>query len=107
MQKHKTLTTEDVQKLFAKFAEPVMRAATTPNRREAGIGLAKCLWLGMLTGEETEMDVFNHLETKVRIEPEGLEDIKKRYYRIMKPSITGKELSSLKEYFKLQATMEF
>jgi hypothetical protein len=107
MQKHQTLTTEDVQKLFSKFAEPVMRGATTANRLDGALGLTKSLWLVMLTGGEAESRTFNYLEKKVGIPPEDLEDVKARYYLKMKPSITKKELARLKEYYNLQTTMEF
>lgn len=107
MQKYKTLTQEDMQKLFTKFAEPIMLGATTPNRRDGALGLTKSLFLALLIGEEAESKAFNYLEKKVGIDSEDLDYIKARYYQKMKPSIKSKELLRLKEYFNLQTTMEF
>lgn len=107
MQKRKIIKPEDVQKLFTKFAEPLMLGATTSNRRDAALALTKSLFLALLTSEEAELETFNYLEKNVGITTEDLDDIKARYYQKMKPSISRKELLHLKEYFNLKTTMTF
>ena len=62
MPKRKNLTQQEAQKLFAKFAAPVFRAAKTPSQQKGAQRLAQALWLALVTGPEIEAATFEELE---------------------------------------------
>ncbi len=99
--KAKVLTDLEAQNLFRRFAAPIFRAANSPARKEGAHGLAQMLWLALITGSEIEEIVFQEL-AKVGIDAEGIEVIRNRYYREMKPAITEKELQALKIRYEVK-----
>jgi len=62
MPKRKNLTQQEAQKLFAKFAAPVFRAAKTPSQQKGAQRLAQALWLALVTGPGIEAATFEELE---------------------------------------------
>jgi len=99
--KAKVLTDLEAQNLFHTFAAPLFRAANSPARKEGAHGLAQMLWLALITGPEVEEIVFQEL-AKVGIDDEGIQVIRDRYYREMKPAITEKELQALKIRYEVK-----
>ncbi len=99
--KVKVLTDLEAQNLFRRFAAPIFRAANSPARKEGAQGLAQMLWMALITGPEVEEIVFQEL-AKVGIDAEGIQVIRDRYYREMKPAITEKELQALKVRYEVK-----
>ena len=102
MLKQEKLTDQETQKLFAKFAAPVLRAAKTPSQQKGAQRLAQTLWQAFLTGPEIETSTFENLKKYFSLKTEDLAIIKERYYLEMKPSITSEELSHLKAHYRIR-----
>ncbi|MCX9009936.1 MAG: hypothetical protein OIN66_02330 [Candidatus Methanoperedens sp.] len=99
--KAKVLTDLEAQNLFRKFAAPLFRAASSPARKKAAHELARMLWVALITGPDIEELVFQEL-VKVGLDAEGIQAIRDRYYREMKPAITEEELQALKISYKVK-----
>jgi hypothetical protein len=56
------LTNEQIYQWFDRFALPLLRPCRTPHQKESALAIAQVLWLRLVTGTDTEPQIYNDLD---------------------------------------------
>lgn len=93
------LTNEEADKLFDRFSFPIMRSCITARQKKSAIGIAKILWLRLITGMDTEEQIYEDLRGVLNNVHDDIIAIGSLYFFKMKTTLTAVEICRLKDYF--------
>lgn len=96
-----TLHEEDMHSLFEKFSSPMVNPCISEAQKEKARGIARILWLLLVTGTDSESNVYNALH-KVFPQHEDNVAFGSLYFYKMKTALTRQEQSQLRRYYRNQ-----
>ena len=53
---------QEINHLFEKFSYPMTKPAITKSQKETSTGIAKILWLFLISGKDSEENIYNILK---------------------------------------------
>lgn len=96
---------KNINHLFEKFSYPITKPAITKSQKETSTGIAKILWLFLITVNDSEENIYNVLNQIMHNRHEDTVALGSLYFFKMKKALTQKELLRLKEYYSIQKIM--
>ena len=78
------------------------KSAITKSQKETSTGIAKILWLFLITDNDSEENIYNVLNQVLDNRHEDTVALGSLYFFKMKKALTQKELLRLKEYYSIQ-----
>lgn len=93
------LTGKEVKELFDRFSFPIVRPCITPHQKKNAVGIAKILWLRLITGTDTEEHVYQDLRSVTGDKHDVNVAVGSMYFFKMKTALTEGEIRRLKNYF--------
>jgi len=93
------LAKEEADDLFHKFSHHILKPSITEHQKEVALGLAKILWLSLVTGRDSEQDIYNTLNDALKNNQESTIAIGSLYFYKMKTSLTDLEIKQLQEFY--------
>ncbi len=85
--------------LFEKFAYDIIISSITKHQKEVALGLAKILWLSLVTGKDSEQDIYTTLNDVLKNNHESNIAVGSLYFDKMKTSLTDLEIKKLQEFY--------
>ena len=96
--KNTHLVDKKINELFDKYSFPMMKACITKPQKEKAIGISKILWLLLVTGTDTEENIYMSLKSIVHHHDQII-SFGALYYHKMKKALTKEEIQILKKYY--------
>jgi hypothetical protein len=96
-----TLHEKDISSLFEKFSAPMVNPCIAEAQKEKARGISRILWLLLVTGTDTESNVYNALN-KVFPRHEDNVAVGSLYFYKMKTALTRQEQLQLSSYYRNQ-----
>ena len=93
------LAKEEADVLFEKFSYHIIQPSITKHQKEVALGLAKILWLSLVTGKDSEQDIYTTLNDVLKNNHESSIAVGSTYFYKMKPSLTDLEIKQLQEFY--------
>ena len=56
------LTNNELNRLFERFSRPMVRPCINSRQKRSAVGIAKTLWLRIVTGTDTEENIYKDLK---------------------------------------------
>ena len=97
-----TLHEQDIHSLFEKFSSPMVNSCISEAQKEKARGISRILWLLLVTGTDSEVNVYNALN---KVFPHRHEDnvaFGSLYFYKMKIALTKQEHVQLRRYCRNQ-----
>jgi hypothetical protein len=96
-----TLHEHDIDSLFEKFSSPMVTPCITEAQKAKARGIARILWLLLVTGTDSESHVY-HALNKVFPRHEDNVAFGSLYFYKMKTALTRQEQRQLRKYYRNQ-----
>jgi hypothetical protein len=97
---HSSELTDDVlHRLFDRFSLPMVQACVTTSQKQNAMGIAKVLWLRLVSGTDTEENIYADLKRAVGNKHDATIALGSTYFFKMKTELTGAEIHRLKDYY--------
>jgi hypothetical protein len=93
------LSDEEVSRLFDRFSLPIVRPCITPRQKQNAVGIAKILWLRLITGTDTEEHVYQDLKSVLGDKHDSNVAVGSMYFFKMKTALTEDEICRLQNHF--------
>ena len=94
------LSDEEVSRLFDRFSLPIVRPCITPRQKQNAVGIAKILWLRLITGTDTEEHVvYQDLKSVLGDNHDSNVAVGSLYFFKMKTALTEDEIRRLQNHF--------
>ena len=100
-----TLDEKKIHSLFNKFSFPMVKSCITTEQKEKAIGLSKILWLHLVTGTDSEENIYRAL-SGVLDNHESNVAVGSLYFYKMKPALTTKEQLRLQRHYSDQKNFD-
>jgi hypothetical protein len=97
-----TLHDKDIHSLFEKFSSPMVNPCISEAQKEKARGISRILWLLLVTGTDSESNVYNALN---KVFPHRHDDnvaFGSLYFYKMKTVLTSQEQLQLRRYYSNQ-----
>lgn len=93
------LADKKINELFDNYSYPIMNACITKSQKEKAMGISKILWLLLVTGEDTEENIYIALKSIVHYH-DKIVSLGALYYHKMKKALSKKEIQMLKNHYE-------
>ena len=93
------LTNNELNRLFARFSHPMVRPCITLRQQQSAVGIAKALWLRLVTGTDTEENIYEDLRLIFKDNHDSNVGMGSMYFFKMKPELTKTQISNLKKHY--------
>jgi hypothetical protein len=93
------LAKDEADVLFDKFSFHILKSSITKHQKEVALGLAKILWLSLVTGKDSEQDIYTTLNDVLKNNHESNVAVGSLYFHKMKTSLTDLDIKQLKEFY--------
>ena len=93
------LTDDAVNRLFERFSLPIVQACVTASQKQSAVGIAKVLWLRLVSGADTEEKISEDLRQAVGNKHDAIVALGSTYFFKMKTGLTEAEIDRLKDYY--------
>lgn len=93
------LSEDAIQELFKRFCQPIVLPCITPAQEERAVGIAKILWLRLVTGTDTEKIISEDLKKVTANNRDANVALGSLYFFKMKPALSGAEVGQLREHY--------
>lgn len=93
------LTDKETRELFDKFSFPLLRSCITPHQKTVAIGIAKILWLRLITGTDTEANIYQDLKGILGDKHDANVGVGSLYFFKMKTALMEGEIRRLRNHF--------
>ena len=93
------LTNNELNRLFERFSRPMVRPCINSIQKRSAVGIAKTLWLRLVTGTDTEENIYEDLRL---IFPDNYDSnvaVGSIYFFKMKSELTKAQISNLKKHY--------
>ena len=94
-----TLTNHELDRLFERFALPMVRPCTTSPQKLSALGIAKILWLRLVSGTDTEGNIYEDLRRVIGDKHDDNIALASTYLFRMKTALTDEEVRQLKNHY--------
>ncbi len=94
-----TLTDDEIGRLFERFSLAMVRPCITAKQKQSAIGIAKGLWLRMVTGTDTEEIISEDLNRALGNKHDA-KALGAMYFFKMKTALTDEEVRRLKDHYR-------
>jgi hypothetical protein len=94
-----TLPDDESERLFERFSLPMVRPSITAQQKQASTGIAKILWLRLVTGTDTEEVIYQDLQRMLGNRHDHIVALGSMYFFAMKTALTNEELGRLKDHY--------
>ena len=102
---NKILTKDEADVLFDKFSHHIINPSITKHQKEVALGLAKILWLSLVTGKDSEQNIYTTLNDVLKKNHESNIAVGSLYFHKMKTSLTDLEIKQLKEFYAIDENL--
>jgi hypothetical protein len=99
------LAKNEAEVLFDKFSYHIIKPAITKHQKEVALGLAKILWLSLVTGKDSEQNIYTTLSGVLKNNHDSNVAIGSLYFYKMKTSLTDSEIKQLKEFYAIDENL--
>ena len=101
MKQNKKYSLEDkkISSLFEKFSYPLVRPCVSSSQKEKAIGISKILWLSLVSGTDSEQNIYNILGQVLNHKHDDVVSLGSLYFYKMKKALTKKECLKLKKHY--------
>lgn len=89
-----------IEVIFKKYSDPIIHPCETADQKEKAIEIAKCLWLLLITGEDTEENVYSLLRRVFNRHSDAI-SFGALYYHKMKKALSKKQVMKIKNYYDI------
>jgi hypothetical protein len=89
-----------IEALFEKYSYPIVHPCETNDQREKAIDIAKALWLLLITGEDSEENIYAVLYKLFNNHSDAI-SLGSLYYYKMKKALNKKQIRKLKKYYEI------
>ena len=93
------LTDKKINELFDNYSYPMVKACITELQKEKAIALSKILWLLLITGTDTEENIYITLK-EILHQHDKIVSVGALYTHKMKKALTKKEMQMLKKHYE-------
>jgi uncharacterized protein (DUF2147 family) len=93
------LTDDAVNRLFERFSLPMVQACVTASQKQSAVGIAKVLWLRLVSGADTDEKISEDLRRAVGNKHDAIVALGSTYFFKMKTGLTEAEIDRLKDYY--------
>jgi len=95
----RTFSDQELHRLFERFSLPMVRPCTTSSQKLKALGIAKILWLRLVSGTDTEGNIYEDLRRILRDVHDDNVALGSMYFFKMKTELTAEELRQLKNHY--------
>jgi hypothetical protein len=95
----RALTDAEISQLFERFSLPVVRPCITSAQKRTAVGIAKILWLRLVTGTDTEESIYEDLIRVLGNKHDANVALGSTYFFKMKTELTDAEINRLKSHY--------
>ncbi len=93
------LTDDEINQFFDRFSFPIVRTCLTSHQKQNAVGIAKILWLRLVTGTDTDENVYNDLKGVFGDNHDSKVATGSMYLFKMKAGLTRAEIQKLKNHY--------
>ena len=93
------LTDAEINGLFNRFSFPMVRPCITSPQKHSAVGIAKILWLRLVTGTDTDENIYNDLRGVFGDNHDSNVAIGSMYFFKMKTGLTEAEIHKLRDHY--------
>ena len=94
------ISNKTIEMLFEKYSHPLFRPCETADQKEKAIDIAKTLWLLLITGEDSEENVYSVLYSMFNSHSDTI-SFGALYFHKMKKALSKKQVRKLKKYYEI------
>ena len=94
-----TFTDDELDRLFERFALPIVRPCITPSQKLKALGIAKMFWLRLVSGTDTEGNIYEDLRRVFCDRHDDNVAFGSIYFFKMKTELTDEEVRQLKNHY--------
>ncbi len=95
------LTKTEIPRLFEKFSSPLTTPCISPSQLESAEGIAKILWLALVTASDSQQEIQAILQRIVPDKPDDVQSLGALYFYKMRTALTRKERRNLQAYYRV------
>ena len=99
MDSRSTLTIDELDRLFERFALPMVRPCITSLQKLKALGIAKALWLRLVSGTDTEGNIYEDLRRILGDKHDDNVALGSTYFFKLKTALTDEEVRQLKIHY--------
>ena len=89
----------EMTRLFERFSRPMVQPCITSSQKQSALGIAKILWLRLVSGTDTEDNIYKDLRLVLGNKHDANVALGSTYFFKMKAALTDAELRQLKDYY--------
>lgn len=93
------LTNNELNRLFKRFSRPMVRPCINSRQKRSAVGIAKTLWLRLVTGADTEENIYEDLRLIFKDNHDSNVAVGSMYFFKMKSELTKAQISNLKKHY--------
>jgi hypothetical protein len=93
------LTDKELNRLFELFSHPMVRPCVTSRQKQSAVGIARILWLRLVTGTDTEQNIYEDLRLIFKDNHDSNVAVGSMYFFKMKPELTEAQIRNLKKHY--------
>ena len=92
------ITDKEIGRLFERFFRPMVLPCVTSRQKQSAVGIAKILWVRLVTGTDTQDNIYEDLNRVFKDNHDSNVAMGSTYFFKMKPELTEAQISNLKEH---------
>ena len=92
-------TNNELNRLFERFSRPMIRPCINSRQKRSAVGIAKTLWLRLVTGTDTEENIYEDLRLIFKDNHDSNVAVGSMYFFKMKSELTKAQISNLKKHY--------
>ncbi len=81
------------------FSHPILRPCVTSKQRQSAVGIARILWLRLVTGTDTQENIYEDLRLVFKDNHDSNVAIGSLYFFKMKSQLTEAQIGNLKDHY--------
>jgi folylpolyglutamate synthase/dihydropteroate synthase len=86
------LDNKEIQRLFERFSEPLLRPCVSTAQKEKAIGISKLLWLALITETDSEHSIYEILARILNYDHDAIIALGSLYFFKMKLTLKQRAL---------------
>jgi hypothetical protein len=91
----------EIPRLFEKFSSPLTTPCISASQMESAVGIAKILWLALVTASDSQQEIQAILQQIVPNKPDAEQSLGALYFYTMRTALTRKERRKLQAYYRV------
>ena len=91
----------EIVRLFEKFSSPLTNPCISPSQRASALGIAKILWLALVTGSDSQQEIQVILQQIVPHKVDAEQSLGALYFYKMRTALSQIERRNLQAYYRV------